>query len=129
MSNELSVRAAVTAAPPPPAAPVQPTNNVAVKPVDSAEHPSVAADKKFQPTINFEEQQRATREAIAKLNEHMAKTSSDLNFSVDDVVNTTVITVKRKSTGEVVRQIPNEVVIRVAHDIENLKGVLYSEKI
>jgi len=30
-----------------------------------------------------------------------------------------------KETGEVVRQIPNEVVIRVANSIEDLKGVLF----
>lgn len=129
MSNELSVRPLPIAGQTPPPAPVVTSTSAVAKPADSAAQSSAIPEKKFQPTINVEEQRQATREAIAKLNEHMAKTSSDLNFSVDDVVNTTVITVKRKSTGEVVRQIPNEVVIRVAHDIENLKGVLYSEKI
>ena len=31
-------------------------------------------------------------------------------------------------TGEVVRQIPNEVVVRVAHNIEKMKGLLLNAK-
>ena len=31
------------------------------------------------------------------------------------------------ATGEVVRQIPNEVVIKVAHSIENIKGLLMDQ--
>jgi flagellar protein FlaG len=31
-------------------------------------------------------------------------------------------------TGEVARQIPNEVVVRVAHNIEKMKGLLLNAK-
>jgi flagellar protein FlaG len=39
-----------------------------------------------------------------------------------------VVVVTDKTTGEVIRQIPNEVVIRVAHNIADLKGVLFDGK-
>ena len=51
----------------------------------------------------------------------------DLNFSVDDVVDKVVVTVKNQE-GEVVRQIPSEVALRVAHNLENMKGLMQDEK-
>jgi flagellar protein FlaG len=51
-----------------------------------------------------------------------------LNFSIDEKLGRPVVTVRNESTGEVVRQIPNEVVVRVAHSIDELKGLLLNEK-
>ena len=39
------------------------------------------------------------------------------------------VVVTNSATGEVIRKIPTEEVIRVAHSIDALKGVLYSTKI
>jgi flagellar protein FlaG len=50
-----------------------------------------------------------------------------LGFSVDKVANDVVVTVKRKETGEVVRQIPSEAILKLAHNFEKLKGVLLDE--
>jgi len=36
--------------------------------------------------------------------------------------------VRNTNTGEVIRQIPNEVVVKFAHSLENLKGLLFNEK-
>jgi len=36
--------------------------------------------------------------------------------------------VKNRESGEVVRQIPTEVAIRVAHNIDNMKGLLQDGK-
>ena len=55
----------------------------------------------------------------------MQKNGRALNFSVDKVAQRTVITVKNSDSGEVVRQIPDEALLRVAHTIEELKGLLY----
>jgi len=38
-----------------------------------------------------------------------------------------VITVRNTNTGEVVRQIPTEEVIRVAHRMDALKGILFNK--
>jgi uncharacterized FlaG/YvyC family protein len=40
-----------------------------------------------------------------------------------------VVTVHNTETGEVVRQIPSEVVIRVAQGIESFKGMLHNKKV
>jgi flagellar protein FlaG len=47
---------------------------------------------------------------------------------MDNTINTPVIAVTDKDTGELIRQIPAEAVLRVAHSIENLKGVLYNDQ-
>jgi uncharacterized FlaG/YvyC family protein len=40
-----------------------------------------------------------------------------------------IVVVRKEDTGEVIRQIPNEVVVKVAHNIEALKGMLMNKKI
>ena len=67
--------------------------------------------------------------AIDRLNEQMQQSSRGLNFSMDEKLGRPVVTVRNESTGEVVRQIPNEVVVRMAHNIDELKGLLHNENI
>jgi flagellar protein FlaG len=74
-----------------------------------------------------QEARRALQEAAEQLNQQMSRNKRDLSFSVDDVANTVVITVKN-TAGEVVRQIPNEAALRVAHNLENIKGLLQDDK-
>jgi flagellar protein FlaG len=69
------------------------------------------------------------QEAIDRLNEQMKNNGRDLRFSMDNVVDRAIITVKNSETGKVVRVIPNEVVIKIAHNIENFKGLLHNELI
>ena len=64
-------------------------------------------------------------EAVARLNEQARRSARNLNFSIDEVADRTVITVRSSQTGEVVRQIPNEVVIKLAHHLESMKGLLF----
>ena len=63
---------------------------------------------------------------VSQLNQQMQVNNRNLGFTLDRRLNTPVITVTDKNTGDVVRQIPAESVLRVAHSIENLKGVLYN---
>jgi flagellar protein FlaG len=63
--------------------------------------------------------------AIEDLNKQLVQSGRSLGFSMDDVLNTPVVKVHNTVTGEVVRQIPSEAVIRVAHTLDRLKGLLY----
>lgn len=73
------------------------------------------------------ETRRTLEEATEHLNQQMRRNSRDLSFSVDDVANKVVVTVKNRD-GEVVRQIPNEVALRVAHNLDDVKGMLQDDK-
>ncbi len=74
-----------------------------------------------------EETRQALREAVERLNDQMKKQSRNLSFSVDERVDRTVITVKDTHTGDVVRQIPDETLLKLAHSIEDFKGLLHNE--
>jgi len=73
--------------------------------------------------------QARLKDAISTLNERMRASNKDLSFSVDRVAKRFVVTVKDQQTGEVVRNIPGETVLHVAHNIEALKGVLFEESL
>jgi len=51
-----------------------------------------------------------------------------LAFAVDERLNREVITVTSTSTGEIVRQIPSESALKMAHAIEDAKGMLVDER-
>jgi flagellar protein FlaG len=88
--------------------------------------PTVQAPVKVKLQIDPEQSRKHVQEAIDRLNDAMKKTNQSLNFKMDDVINSPVVTVRNSQTGDVVRQIPNEVVIHVAHNIEKMKGLLHN---
>jgi len=53
----------------------------------------------------------------------------NLGFTIDRKINTHIVTVTDLNTGQVIRQIPNEVVIRVARNIVDFKGLLMDKKL
>jgi len=65
--------------------------------------------------------------AVSMLNDQMASTKQGLGFSFDDSINAPVISVRNIHTGEVVRQIPTEDVLHMAHKIDELKGILFNK--
>jgi len=65
-------------------------------------------------------------QAIEHLNKMMGETNRGLSFSMDHQLGLPIVVVKNTQTGEVVRQIPNEVVVQVAHSIESFKGMLHN---
>jgi flagellar protein FlaG len=85
--------------------------------------------KPVELTTDPAQKQKALKEALAQVNKQMADNKQNLGFSHDEAINGPVIVVTNSQTGEVVRKIPTEEVIRVAHSIDALKGVLFSSKI
>lgn len=123
MNTELNIAAAARPVPALPAA-------AAIK----ATTPSTAQNKataaavaplphKADPT----EMMRELQEAVQKINEEMKKNGRELDFSMDKVLDYPVVTVKNSVTGEVIRQIPNETTIRIAHNLAELKGLLHNK--
>jgi len=84
---------------------------------------------KVEPLVDPKQMRENLQEAIEKLNDQIERNGRGLNFSVDDRLNRPIITVRSTATGEVVRTIPNEVVIKVAHNIEDIKGLLMDQRL
>jgi len=90
--------------------------------------PKVQAPKPVAIKFDASEVRQNLQEAVKMLNQQMSSTKRGLGFQVDEAVGGPVVTVRSAESGEVVRQIPNEVVVRIAHNIEKYKGLLFSAK-
>ncbi len=97
-----------------------------VKAPNSTLNKSSISNKTLVETLKTNEEK--VRAAVKEINNELVKLQSELGFSVDKVANDVVVTVKRKESGEIVRQIPSETALKLAHNFEKLKGVLLDEK-
>ena len=113
------------------------TQFAATPPTQQAADPKSAVPAKVEPSMparpqiqyDPEEMRRNMRDAIKQLNEQMQKNQQNLAFRLDEAADRFVITVKNTQTGEVVRQIPDDVVLKIAHNINDLKGLLHNKTI
>ena len=67
------------------------------------------------------------REMIRELEEALPAASNSLSFRVDEVLDRPVITVVDQKSGEIVRTLPSDEVLRVAHNIEKMRGILFDK--
>jgi len=77
------------------------------------------------PAFDAEAMRKNLQAAIEHLNKQLASSGRNLGFTMDDVLNRPIVKVTNTQTGELVRQIPSDAVIKVAHTLEELKGLLY----
>jgi len=82
-----------------------------------------ASDIKYDP--NQERQELSA--AIGALNKQLESTKRGLGLSYDQSKKTAVVKVTDANTGELVRQIPTEQVLKMAHDIDRFKGMLLNK--
>ena len=75
------------------------------------------------------QKQKNLQLAVEQINSELTSLQSEIGFSVDFETNKNIVTVTRKDSGEVVRQIPSETVLNIANNIEKLKGVLFDKLI
>ncbi len=133
MSNQIS---GVNQPPPRPEAPaavVAPAR--AAAPVKEAAATAVSEKPSAKPALptqaerraEAEAQRRELKQAIERMNQQAIKDGRKLNFAMDEVTDQMVITVRKAETGEVIRQIPSEAVLRVAHNMEQLKGLVHDK--
>lgn len=67
-----------------------------------------------------------TKNVITQLNENVQKVSRQLEFKVDEQSGRTIIKVKDRESGEVIREIPSEEIIRIGNRIRELAESLHS---
>jgi flagellar protein FlaG len=73
----------------------------------------------------FEAQQvqpAETEQAISEVGDFLQSLNRQLSFSVDDTSNRTVVSVVDQSSGDVIRQIPSEEILRIAEKIKDLQN-------
>ena len=93
--------------------------------------PRVAPNVPKKAELNFDagKLRQDLQDAVKMLNDQMNSSKQGLGFSFDESVNRPVVTVRNTQTGEVVRQIPSEDLLHIAHKLDDLKGILYNQKV
>ena len=74
------------------------------------------------------QQVKEVEKAVEEVNEALVTRNISLLFSVDEAANRVVVKVTDRDTGDLIRQIPPEVQLRVAGHIRELLGILLNEK-
>jgi flagellar protein FlaG len=110
--NDLAVPAAVAPSP-------------AERPPQSERGPT-PADKSGALALT-QAKRKELEQALAEANQRMQLNGRALAFSLDEKADRMVIRVTNSVTGELVRQIPDETVLRIAHSLDEIKGFLYDE--
>lgn len=67
-------------------------------------------------------------EAVDRLREHAQSVQRNLEFSVDEASGETVVKVVSADTGELIRQIPSEVALKLAESLKESNNLLFSER-
>ena len=97
--------------------------------IEAPAQPKVTAPKPIDIKFDAAEVRQTLQEAVSFLNKQLNEHNRGIGFSLDDSLETPVVTVRSTVTGEVVRQIPNEAAVRMAHNIESIKGMLINANV
>ena len=69
-------------------------------------------------------------QAVEKMQSYLQETLNvSLDFQIDDKTNEVIVRVCDKATGEVIRQIPAEDVVRLREQLEEYRGALFDDKV
>jgi flagellar protein FlaG len=96
-----------------------------------AEVVSQVASTVIKPS-NVDVSSEPTREVVAKaaadLQQFVQSMGRNLSFSIDESTGYHVVRVVNPSTGELVRQLPSEELLKISRDFQRLNNVLVSQK-
>lgn len=133
--NEISINVGAQITPQPSAAqgakagnapnmtPVKPEPSISAEDVGRA-----AAALKGESIQQINETIKHLDDAIEALNATVKQVPTSLHFSIDDTSNRFVVQVTDTNTGEIIRKVPGDAILRIAKQIESLKGVLFDDK-
>jgi flagellar protein FlaG len=81
---------------------------------------------------NVDVSSQPTREVVAKaaadIQQFVQSMGRNLSFSVDESTGYHVVRVVNPNTGELVRQLPSEELLKISRDFQRLNNVLVSQK-
>lgn len=104
---------------------VQPVAETSSPKVEVQEVAKVNFAKKAEVGQDMQQLAHAIEDSVQRLNDMMKDSGRNLYIGVDRALGGPVVTVRNAESGEVIRQIPNEVVVKMAHSIEAFKGWLH----
>ena len=97
--------------------------------VEPANDPKKFVEVKNKVGTQLENNYKQIEAAIEDIRKMADDNLMNLGFSIDRKINTHIVTVTDLKSGKVIRQIPEEVVIRVARNLADFKGLLMDKKL
>lgn len=69
------------------------------------------------------------KDAASKVQDYLSDMNISLDFHVEDKTGELVVKVVNRDTGDVIRQIPPEALVKLRQKLEELRGVLFDGKV
>lgn len=88
----------------------------------------IAAEHKTEMMNQISINVKELHEAIDTLNAAVKKAPTSLHFSVDEASKRYVVQVTDTQTGEIIRNVPGDAILRMAKQLESLKGILFDDR-
>lgn len=85
----------------------------------------VNQEQNDQSKVNVEDTLDNIKKSFEKIKNFL---KSEAQFTIDRDLNMIIIKIKNTETGEIIRQIPPEVAVRIAKNLQELIGVLFDER-
>lgn len=100
-----------------------------VAPTIAPERLQISADNVKAATVNELTANHADyKKAVVEINRALEKIPTTLAFQVDGASKRFVVNVADISTGDIIRQIPGDAVLRIARQLESMKGIIFDDK-
>jgi len=89
---------------------------------------------KVAPTVDTVEPKQDSKpsdleQAVTDIRKFVQATQRNLDFSIDDSTHQVVVKVIATETGEVIRQIPSEMALKLAQSLHDASNVLFNAKV
>lgn len=111
----------------------------AVKPVTPVADTAVEKPREVVPAVvetasqdskkDAQTEQEKLKMAVQEIEKFVQSVKRNLEFSIDEPSGQVVVKVIASDSGEVVRQIPNEEVLRLANSLNDASSLLFSAKV
>ena len=108
----------------PAAAPQSATAPKSRDPQQTKVEPSVATVEPKQ-----DSKSSGLEQAVTDIRKFVQATQRNLDFSIDDSTHEVVVKVIATETGEVIRQIPSEMALKLAQSLHDASSVLFNAKV
>lgn len=88
---------------------------------------TAAAEGKVNSLNTLQSVSASIDEAVQVLNETLSRRHTSAVITRDEQLNRFLVTIKDKESGEVVREIPSEALLKFARNLQELRGILFDE--
>lgn len=90
---------------------------------------NVVGEETRQTASGQQPSRQAVNEAMQEMQKVMSPVARNLQFSIDEQTGRTVVKVVDADTSEVIRQLPSEELLNIAHALDKLSGLLLKQKV